>query len=80
MSVFVCACLWCCLLVFTHTPGLHKAPGQCFAHGHSTKTQDVDTFFCSEKINEDVSLLGKDVGVAVVYKGLRVLKKRFHLN
>ena len=74
MSVFVCACLWCCLLVFTHTPGLHKAPGQCFAHGHSTKTQDVDTFFCSEKINEDVSLLGKDVGVAVVYKGLRVLK------
>ena len=29
------------------------------------KHKDVDTFFGSEKINEDVSLLGIGVGVAV---------------
>ena len=31
-------------------------------------TQDVDTLFGSENINEGVSLLGKGVGVAVVSK------------
>ena len=29
-SEFVCACLCCCLLVFTHSPGINKAHGQCF--------------------------------------------------
>ena len=28
-SVFVCACLCCCLLVFTHSPGINKAHGEC---------------------------------------------------
>ena len=71
----LCECICLCLFVVllytcfhTHTPGLHKAPGQCFVHGHSTKTQDVDTFFGSENIKEDVSLLGKCVDVADVYK------------
>ena len=32
--------------------------------------------FCSEKINEAVSLLGKGVGVTVVSNGLGVLRKR----
>ena len=49
-------------------------------YGHSTKTQDVETLFGSEKINEGVSLLGKGVGVAVVSKGLGLSRKRFHLN
>ena len=35
-------------------------------YGHKTKTQDVYTLFGSEKINDDVSPLGKGVGVAVV--------------
>ena len=47
---------------------------------HSTKTQDVDTLFGSEKINEGASLLGKGVGVAVVSKGLSLLRKWFYLN
>ena len=35
-------------------------------YGYNTKTQDVDTLFGFEKINEGVSLLGKYVGVGVV--------------
>ena len=42
--------------------------------------KDVDTLFGSEKINEDESLQGKGVGVAVVSKGLGLSRKRFHLN
>ena len=49
-------------------------------YSHNTKTQDVDTLFGSEKINEGVSLLGKGVGVAVVSKGLGLLRKWFYLN
>ena len=49
-------------------------------YGYNTKTQDVDTLFGSEKINKGVSLLGKDVGVAVVSKCLGLSRKRFHLN
>ena len=49
-------------------------------YGHNTKTQDVDTLFGSEKINEGASLLGKGVGVAVVSKDLDLLRKWFYLN
>ena len=49
-------------------------------YGHNTKTQDDDTLFGSEKINEGVSLMGKGVGVALVSKGLCLSRKRFHLN
>ena len=49
-------------------------------HSHYTKTQDVDTLFGSEKINEGVLLLGKGVGVAVVSKGLGLLTKWVYLN
>ena len=55
-------------------------PGQCVVHGHNIKTQDVDTFFGSENMNEDVSLLGKCVGVAVVDKGLGVSTVPLELN
>ena len=36
--------------------------------------------FCSENINEAVSILGKGVGVTFVSRGLGVLEKRFHFN
>ena len=38
--------------------------------------------FCSENINEAVSILGKGLGVGVTFvsKGLGVLRKRFHIN
>ena len=76
LFVLVCGVVY----LFSHNPGSQKAPGQCFVHGHNTRTQDVGTFFGSENINEDVSLLGKSVGVAVVYKGLGVSRKWFQLN
>ena len=49
-------------------------------HIVNTKTQDVDTLFGAEKVNEDVSLLGNGVGVTVVSNGLDDSRKRSHLN
>ena len=57
---------YCCLLVCTHTPGINKALGQCFIEKHKMSIHS----FCSEKINEAVSIMGKAVGVTFVSKGL----------
>ena len=48
--------------------------------GHSTKTQDVDTFFGSEKINEGVLLLGKGVGCSSCLQGSGPFKKTVPLE
>ena len=74
--------LYCCLLVCTHTPVINEALGKCLIDSVviTVKHKMSIHLFCSENINEAVSILGKGVGVTFVSRVLGFLGKRFHFN
>ena len=81
MSVFVCACLCCCLLVFTHLT--YKLSACAMFHiimtQKNTRCRSIHSY-SSVKINEAIYFLEKGASVTVVPQVFGDSKKNgFHM-